>query len=65
VIFEKVVFVHMVAAGKMHLSLVKSKWAPHVTVLRTKTIMDGVDVYFCGVKYFNKYFFFRKYITLI
>jgi hypothetical protein len=55
----------MVAAGKMHLSVVRSKWAPHVPVLRTKTIIDGVDVYFCGVKYFNMYFIFRNYITLI
>jgi hypothetical protein len=31
----------------MHLSLVKSKWAPHVPVLKTKTIIDSVDVYFC------------------
>jgi len=26
---------------------VKSKWAPHVPVLKTKTIIDSVDVYFC------------------
>ena len=44
---EKVVFFHTVAAGQMHLSLVKSKWAPHVPVLKTKTIIDSVDVYFC------------------